>query len=100
MTGKTRQSLTWSGVGRTVSCHLRRHAKTSPSSEPASSGFVRRFVSPELRSYFLALLRRYHGEDVDIAASPNIIALATSSLADIPPLEARSLVEKLKRPKA
>ena len=49
----------------------------------------------------LALLRRHYGEDVDIAPSPDdILSLATSSLADIPPLEARRLVDKLKEPKA
>jgi hypothetical protein len=49
----------------------------------------------------LALLRRHYGEDVDIAPSPDdILALATSSLADVPPLEARRLVDKLKAPKA
>jgi hypothetical protein len=49
----------------------------------------------------LALLRRHYGEDVDIAPSPDdILALATASLADIPPLDARRLVDKLKEPKA
>lgn len=48
----------------------------------------------------LALLRRHYGEDVDIAPSPDdLLSLATSSLADIPPLEARRLVDKLKEPK-
>jgi hypothetical protein len=45
----------------------------------------------------LALLRRHYGEDVDIAPSPgDILALAKASLADIPELDSRRIVEKLK----
>ena len=45
----------------------------------------------------LALLRRHFGEDVDIAPSPgDILALVEASFADIPEIETRSLVRKLK----
>jgi hypothetical protein len=47
--------------------------------------------------HVLALLRRHYGEDVDIAPAPDeILGLARASLADIPPLEARRLVERLR----
>lgn len=46
----------------------------------------------------LALLRRHYGEDVDISPSPDeILGLAAASLADVPPLDARRLVEKLEQ---
>jgi hypothetical protein len=45
----------------------------------------------------IALLRRHYGEDVDIAPSPvEILALATASMADIAPADARSIERKLK----
>jgi hypothetical protein len=45
----------------------------------------------------IALLRRHYGEDVDIAPSPaEILALATASLADISPADARLLDRRLK----
>jgi hypothetical protein len=45
----------------------------------------------------LALLRRHYGEDVDIAPSADdILGLAKASLADIPALDGRRMVEKLK----
>ena len=45
----------------------------------------------------LALLRRHFGEDVDIAPSPGeILALAEASFADIPEVETRALVRRLK----
>ena len=43
----------------------------------------------------IALLRRHYGEDVDIAPSPaEILALATASMADISPADAR-LIEHI-----
>jgi hypothetical protein len=48
-------------------------------------------------SQVLALLRRHYGEDVDIAPNPeDILGLAHASLADVAPLDARRLVERLK----
>lgn len=45
----------------------------------------------------LALLRRHYGEDVDIAPSPNeILGLASASVADIPVMERRRLLVRLK----
>jgi hypothetical protein len=44
----------------------------------------------------IALLRRHYGEDVDIAPSASeILALASASLAEVAPAQARSLVRKL-----
>jgi hypothetical protein len=43
------------------------------------------------------LLRRHYGEDVDIAPNPaEILALAKASLADIPTVDADTIVRKLK----
>jgi hypothetical protein len=51
------------------------------------------------RSYegqVIALLRRHYGEDVDIAPPPGeILALASASLADIPPADLRDLVRRI-----
>lgn len=45
----------------------------------------------------IALLRRHYGEDVDIAPSPaEILALATASMSDISPADARLIERKLK----
>jgi hypothetical protein len=45
----------------------------------------------------IAVLRRHYGEDVDIAPSPvEILALATASLADMSPADARRIERKLK----
>jgi len=45
----------------------------------------------------LALLRRHYGEDVDIAPAPaEILALASASLADIEPADARALLKRLR----
>jgi hypothetical protein len=45
----------------------------------------------------IALLRRHHGEDVDIAPPPaDILALASASLADVPVSDLRLLTRKLK----
>jgi hypothetical protein len=45
----------------------------------------------------IALLRRHYGEDVDISPSPvEILALATASMADISPADARLIERKLK----
>ena len=45
----------------------------------------------------IALLRRHYGEDVDISPSPvEILALATASMADIPPADARVIERRLK----
>lgn len=45
----------------------------------------------------IALLRRHYGEDVDIApASPDILALASASLADVPVADLRVLTRKLR----
>jgi hypothetical protein len=45
----------------------------------------------------IALLRRHYGEDVDIAPTPaEILALATASMADISPADARLIERKLK----
>ena len=45
----------------------------------------------------IALLRRHFGEDVDIAPSPaDILALASASLADVPPADRRLLTRKLR----
>jgi len=45
----------------------------------------------------IALLRRHYGEDVDIAPNPaEILALAKASLADIPTVDADTIVRKLK----
>jgi hypothetical protein len=45
----------------------------------------------------IALLRRHYGEDVDIAPSPpDILALASASLADVPVSDLRLLTRKLK----
>ena len=47
--------------------------------------------------HVIALLRRHYGEDVDIAPSPvEILALATASMADISPVDARAIERKLK----
>lgn len=45
----------------------------------------------------IALLRRHYGEDVDIAPSPaEILALATASMADVAPADARLIERRLK----
>lgn len=45
----------------------------------------------------LALLRRHYGEDVDIAQAPaEILALASASLDDIEPGDARILLRRLR----
>lgn len=45
----------------------------------------------------LALLRRHYGEDVDIAPAPDqILALASASLADVEPADARALLKRLR----
>jgi hypothetical protein len=45
----------------------------------------------------IALLRRHYGEDVDISPSPvEILALATASMADISPADARLIERRLK----
>jgi hypothetical protein len=45
----------------------------------------------------IALLRRHYGEDVDISPSPvESLALATASMADISPADARLIERKLK----
>jgi hypothetical protein len=45
----------------------------------------------------IALLRRHYGEDVDISPSPmEIVALATASMADISPADARLIERRLK----
>jgi hypothetical protein len=45
----------------------------------------------------IALLRRHYGEDVDIAPSPpDILALASASLAEVPVSDLRLLTRKLR----
>ena len=47
--------------------------------------------------HVIAVLRRHYGEDVDIAASPpDILALASASLADVPVSDLRLLTRKLR----
>ena len=45
----------------------------------------------------IALLRRHYGGDVDIAPCPaDILALASASLADVPPADLRLLTRRLR----
>jgi hypothetical protein len=45
----------------------------------------------------IAVLRRHYGEDVDISPSPaEILALATASMADMSPADARLIERRLK----
>jgi hypothetical protein len=75
-------------IARTIRFPLELRDKISADAERCGRSF---------EAQVIALLRRHYGEDVDIAPSPvEILALATASLADIPPADARSIERKLK----
>ena len=87
MTKRATASAHESPVARTIRIPLALRKRIAADAERCSRTF---------EGQVIALLRRYYGEDVDIAPEPTgIVALALATLADVPPSKRHLLTRKL-----